>query len=266
MTISKDPTAAVGPETADPERIQAEDLALQLARLPAGAARERRAAELRRLSDDDLRREIRRLRAAALHEQALPPAAAGVLCELRHRLSRLQPREILPDDDRELAEILAARYDVTIAADGLIEISRITQQASHLIGELPLALYHHTATSLLPAIRHHGLLVGRQTNFFNSQAGVYLSTCAAGQRVRIYAQRAARVHGGEPCTVRVRRRLNQLRADPDDADLEWAQGVQFISEPVPPQDLVWSADDEGQADDDGAERQRTGERAPRPAG
>ena len=111
-----------------------------------------------------------------------------------------------------------------------------------LVEGLPLALYHHTSSALLPKIAEQGLLVGRQTNFFNSQLGVYLSLIRAGMPVSVYSQRAAYLHGGDPITLRVRRTLDQIENDPDDADLPTLCNRQFISDPVPPADLVDLAD------------------------
>lgn len=138
---------------------------------------------------------------------------------------------------------LLEELGLQVAEDGLIEVEQITDIVRQVIGDLPVAFYHHTSTALLPKIKEDGLLVGKQTNFFNTQAGVYVSTISAGQPVAIYSSRAAKVHGGDPTTIRLRRTLDQVSPDPDDADLEWAQGKQFITPNVPPSDLILESEE-----------------------
>lgn len=236
-------------DVGDPERAQAQVRAVALGLDPRHAAT-MSDAELRAVLD----RASRRDRNCAL---LLPLAQRLTMEGLKARLTALHQQhqhgagssapaqgESLPDEDpqeeSDLIEVLCDQYGVTVAADGLVEVERFTRAAIRLIGPvLPVALYHHTSTALLDRISRDGLRVGRPTNFFNTQAGVYLSTIASGVPVGAYSARAARVHGGDPCTLRVKRRLWQIRPDPDDQDLVWAQGRQFVTPQVPPEDIRW---------------------------
>jgi hypothetical protein len=156
----------------------------------------------------------------------------------RATLGRLAPRlDMAGAREEDVHEALADRFGLVVAEDGLIEGNPLTEAAQRLIGDEPVALYHHTSSGLLGEIRTKGLLIGRPTNFFNTQQGVYVSTIANGEPVDVYQRRAARVHGGEPLALRVRRRLSELKPDPDDADLAWAQGRQFVTPAVPVEDL-----------------------------
>ncbi len=47
-----------------------------------------------------------------------------------------------------LADRLAAEVGVRVAADRLIELERITPEARHVVGDLPIAMYHHTSSAL----------------------------------------------------------------------------------------------------------------------
>src|SRR3990167_336945 len=195
-------------------------------------------AKMLALDDVGLRRALDQLRLKSRHpgEAAWPRSKTLVVKQLKARLvagGALNVRTSLTD----VAQHLAEAYVIEVADDGLVEADKITDTVRDLIGDLPVAVYHHTSSALLPNIAVQGLIVGKQTNFFNTQAGVYLSTRRAGEPVDIYSKRAVHVHGGDPSVIRVRRRVDQLVPDPDDADLAWAQGVQFISEAVPPCDV-----------------------------
>lgn len=225
----------------DHERLAAEERYRTAARRRAGPENPlppELDAYLAGLSDDELRLALFRIERA--------PAGPVLSIQARRTLQALQERVPAPagllaaaqDDEEQWLELLDQHFGVSIAEDGLIEIARVTEAVKALVGDLPVALFHHTSTALLPAIAERGLIVGQQTNFFNTQQGVYLSTIRAGEPVSVYSRRAARVHGGEPTTVRVRRRLAELVPDPDDADLDWAQGRQFISTPVPAHDVL----------------------------
>jgi hypothetical protein len=139
------------------------------------------------------------------------------------------------DDEQDLED----QYGITVGKDGLVEPERITPKVARLIRDLPIALWHHTSSALEKKIRRQGLIVGKQTNYFNTQAGVYVSTIGGGQPVDLYSAVAVRKYGGEPIAIRVRRTLDQIVPDPDDADLAWARGRQFITDPVPPEDLTF---------------------------
>lgn len=182
------------------------------------------AQQVSRMNDSELRAELyRRSR----------PAQTDI--DTAERSATL--RQLCSDNQLNVDQ-LKDQHGITVAADGLIEVERLTGFNVAIIGELPIALYHHTSSALLPLIEKEGLRIGKPTNFFNSQAGVYISTMASGEPVGIYGRRAARVYGGDPVAIRIRRTLSQIQPDPDDADLAWAQGRQFITASVAPVDLL----------------------------
>lgn len=235
----------------DPDRLEAEETALQLAgRL--GQDTPSLPTRLALASDDELRRILTALRREARAvARSVPEAKAQTLRLLQVRLGASAAGLDLWAVETQLAEELG----LYVADDGLIEADRLLEPQRRLIGQLPVALFHHTASGVLASIQEHGLIVGKQTNYFNSQAGVYVSARRAGEPVAVYSRVAAARHGGEPMVLRVRRTLDQITPDPDDADLAWAQGVQFITRPpVPVDDLLDLCDQEQPA------------AAPRPAG
>lgn len=211
--------------------------------MAAGVAPHQAAA----LSDDELRRTLVRLHLAQ-RRQPLSAACERTLRSLGMREQAMRAQAMraqahLGEDAHDLQalqDLLSERYGIRVAEDGLVEAPRITQDVACLVGaDLHVALYHHTSDALVPLIARQGLRVGRQTNFFNTQQGVYLSTIAAGRPVDMYSARAAKVHGGWPCTLRVRRLLGQILPDPDDHDLAWAQGRQFVTPEVQVSDICW---------------------------
>ncbi|MCZ8256081.1 MAG: hypothetical protein O9327_10495, partial [Polaromonas sp.] len=174
-----------------------------------------KASDVKRLSDHDLRLKLLQLRQA---EQTPLPSKA----QMKHTAliaGRLGWGKVTAASLADVLSDLESEFRISVAKDGLVEVEEMLSVTRSLVSGLPLALYHHTATALLPKIAKHGLVVGRQTNFFNSQAGVYLSLIPSGEPVEIYSKRAAYLHGGDPVTLRVRRTLDQIEPDPDDADL-----------------------------------------------
>ncbi|MEJ6002791.1 hypothetical protein [Paucibacter soli] len=232
------------PEIAvDQERLDAEAAALALRlRLngvqPGSSGALKASQEIQALSDPELRLELHQLRTkdrALTAAAAEHPARQVALKELARRYG--QAFGELPKA-ADFEAVLEERFDLKVGADGLLEAGRIDARLSW-VGEMPFALFHHTSSALLASMRQEGLRIGQPTNFFNTQAGVYVSTIASGSPVAVYSARAARVHGGEPITLRVRRRISDLTPDPDDADLAWAQGRQFITPSVPANVIVW---------------------------
>jgi hypothetical protein len=215
----------------DIERLSAEKRAIDL------GANEKAVSEM---SDDELRIEIFRL---ARPSVSISPEKRSVMAKLEERTG-------------VNAESLLEEFGIQVADDGLIEAGQITDVLGKIIGDLPVAFYHHTSTALLPRIQREGLRVGEKTNFFNTQSGVYVSTIAAGAPVSTYSARAAKVHGGYPTTIRLRRTLNQVQPDPDDSDLSWAQGKQFITPNVPASDLMWDSDEVESEDNPARDTQR----------
>lgn len=268
------PTKATEATTAtkDAERLEAERMAVDLAaRLgrqvgqsghQAGPEAEdpvAAAARIGALSDHELRLELYRLRRSVESAESGDSASSRgpspaqkrtqeMLVARCRRLAQPNPSISTSSPARSDEELLDELADVgiTVAEDGLLEVDRITDQVHWLAGakpEIPVAMYHHTSSALLDAFRAEGLKIGKPTNFFNTQQGVYVSTIQAGPPVSVYSRRAALVHGGVPITLRVRRKLSEIKPDPDDADLAWAQGRQYITPSVPPEDIMWDAEE-----------------------
>lgn len=143
-------------------------------------------------------------------------------------------------DADEFERYLSEALGISVAEDGVCEVDRLVPLDDFrlLLGELPVSLYHHTATgdggSVQASIERQGLVVGRSTNFFNTQAGVYVTTRRAGMPHQVYSRRATLVHGGDPIVWRCAVSVVEIEPDPDDADLAWAQGRQFVVPSIPP--------------------------------
>lgn len=178
------------------------------------------ALQVSRMNDNELRAELFRRGRPAHADTAERRATMSHLCTI----SQLSPEQ------------LDEQHGITVAADGLIEVDRLTGFNVAIIGVLPIVLYHHTSSALLPIIEKEGLRIGKPTNFFNSQAGVYVTTM--GSADSIYGRRAAQAYGGDPISIRIKRTLSQIQPDPDDSDLAWAQGRQFITPAVAPSDVL----------------------------
>jgi len=154
--------------------------------------------------------------------------------------------QMAADHDLELElleQYLEEKGSIEVRDDGLIEFWQLSSPALEIdvyqvIGDLPVALHHHTATGALPAIRREGLRSDVQrADQLSSGAGVYLTTEVSGPAVRGYGYKAARLHGGNPVCLTVRRTLDEIWPDPDDEDLS-SGSVQWITGHVPPQDIV----------------------------
>lgn len=243
----------------DHERVEAESRLLRLvAELCSSGqvlssdllARSKRVSEL---DDAALAKDLRTLKLLERHrEQNHEPAAKTATLEvLRQRCESVEVGGVvrgLPswrawaelEGDADFPRYLEDALGLVVAPDGLCEIERISPLVDFrmLLGQLPVALYHHTASgeqdALLTRIQATGLMIGRQTNFFNTQAGVYVSTRRAGVPHDVYSRRATLVHGGSPVVWRCAVSLCDIQPDPDDADLAWAQGVQFVTPSVAP--------------------------------
>lgn len=225
----------------DPEKRDAVAKLLEL-RNRAGLAHQVPRDRYLAMPDHELRQTLLAARQAAgavtQYVNSPGPRQAATLNKIALAMG-LKPGAV---DLAEFALGLYRRFSIQVASDGLIEAERLTDRVRSVVGGAQIAMWHHTSTALLDKIRAEGLKVGKQTNFFNTQAGVYLSTIAHGRPVDTYAQRAARVHGGSPVHLRVGVYLSELTPDPDDADLDWAQGRQFVTPSVAPDrlaDLPW---------------------------
>ena len=145
------------------------------------------------------------------------------------------------DDDLRLDyldDYLRDEYQIDVREDGACTFWKATPEVEHLIGDLPVIVYHHTSSGLLPAIRREGLRAdARKSNSYqNSGAGVYVTTEVSGPAVEGYKRNAISRRKGHPVTLEIKTTLNQLTPDPDDEDIASGE-VQFILPYVPPQDI-----------------------------
>lgn len=61
----------------------------------------------------------------------------------------------------------------------------------------------------------------------------------------VYSRRPALVHGGVPITLRVRRKLSEIKPDPDDVDLAraYSKGASTSRPSVPLEDIMWDEEE-----------------------
>lgn len=135
-------------------------------------------------------------------------------------------------------EYLRDELSVEIRDDGLIEFYLLDGQTSDLIGDLPVVLFHHTASGVLDRIKKEGLRPGIDVNRWGKPAaGVYLTSLWNDVASEGYFRRAAAIHGGEPVTITVRVRVSNLVSDPDDEDLSSGR-YQWVVPYIPREDII----------------------------
>lgn len=151
------------------------------------------------------------------------------------------------DDEQERLEAFEQWLEdvpmLSVRDDGLIQVHHDLQdrKTRALIGGLPIAMFHGTSTKLLPAIRKQGMRPARTQRqksdpTFSTASGVYLDLR---EDIDVYARGAVARHGGRPVILTVRRTLDELEPDPDDAHLGWGtSAMQFITPSVPASDIV----------------------------
>lgn len=130
---------------------------------------------------------------------------------------------------------------VDVQDDGSVMFYYLTPKVEQLIGDLPVLLYHHTSSHLVPKIRREGLRgdVTRSNPHENSGAGVYLTSEASGPAVDGYLRGATgRSKNGRDVSLLVRTHLRDLISDPDDADISSGKH-QFILPYVAPSDIIF---------------------------
>jgi len=162
--------------------------------------------------------------------------------------------DYLDDDEEDLAEARGDRdllldyfddwvsdeHSLEIRGDGLIAFWALEPEVEHIIGDLPVVLYHHTATGVWPDIKRRGLIANppQQANpYKNLASGVYLTTETSGPAVAGYQRNAVDAFGGRPLVLEIKTTLDDLRPDPDDADISSGR-TQFISQYVSPSDIL----------------------------
>jgi hypothetical protein len=149
--------------------------------------------------------------------------------------------DLYDDDEENLQSLLADQTDklellndyigekcqVDVREDGLITFSDLYDSdcdVRNLIGTLPVVVYHHTASGAIPGIIERGGIVSRldlgiEATKYDSGAGVYVTTEVSGPVVSGYAWRAVQRFGGTPVTLAIKTHIDELEADPDDADI-----------------------------------------------
>lgn len=143
-----------------------------------------------------------------------------------------------------LDEFISDRYEFNIREDGLIEPERITPENARIIGDLPIVVYHHSTDAVEDEIKRSGLKPSGQDGikkanpYLNTSDGVYVTTQYNSNATRGYQNNAIQAHGGNPRVYEIRTTINQLQDDPDDADLGWSQGRQFVLPYVAPNDII----------------------------
>lgn len=150
-----------------------------------------------------------------------------------------------PSDFREyLDEFTSDRFEFGIREDGLIEPERITAENAKIIGELPIVVYHHSTDAIEDQVGRDGLRpssekgIKKVNPYLNSSSGVYVTTEYGSNATRGYQNHAIQTHGGNARTWEIRTTISQLQDDPDDADLGWSQGRQFVLPYVSPSDII----------------------------
>jgi hypothetical protein len=141
-----------------------------------------------------------------------------------------------------LSDWLREAHDVHVRSDGLIEFRVKDRATCRLVGDLPVVVFHHTSTAVLPSIRREGIVVRGHmapsaNPYRNSGAGVYVTTESSGIVVRNYSFNAVARHGGDPATLEIVTTLEELAPDPDDEDI--STGVyQFVLPYVAPHEIL----------------------------
>jgi len=159
-----------------------------------------------------------------------------------------EPGEAIAFEDEldALHDWLHDEHTIDVREDGLVEFWELTDEVRTLIGDLPVVLFHHTATGVEDAIRREGLVANPRVRAWedvigasNTGAGVYLTTNSSSYDPpgKGYVYRAQMAHGGEPLTLSVVTRLADLELDPDDIDILSGK-FQFVVPYVPPKDIL----------------------------
>lgn len=145
-----------------------------------------------------------------------------------------------------IADWIQETCNLSVRDDGLIEFWRLTEDddcdVAYTIGDLPVVVYHHTATGALPGIIERGGLapainLGYKATKHDSGQYVFVTTELMGPAVDGYVRRAVRRFGGHPVTLEIRSYLHRLAPDPDDADISSGR-TQFVLPYVDLKDIV----------------------------
>ena len=138
-----------------------------------------------------------------------------------------------------LEEYLEDQLSVGVRQDGLITFWHLDRRTRQIIGDMPVALFHFTASRALRSIRQVGLEGGRDPVNDRKTEGVYLTTEQSGPAVEGYIHNAIRHHGGNGVMLTVKCYLSELYNDEDDADIS-SGATQFMVPYVPVDRIVSS--------------------------
>lgn len=142
-----------------------------------------------------------------------------------------------------LDDYLNEEHQIRVRPDGLVEFWQADSPTRHLVGDLPVVLFHHTSSALDRKITKEGMKVVRHrvsNPHQNTQSGVYLTTERSGPVVQGYHDRAVGALGGHERTWGVVTTLDEIEPDPDDQDIRSGRH-QFIVPSVPPDRLIHPA-------------------------
>lgn len=154
--------------------------------------------------------------------------------------------DALADPDQTLNELefyLGDEHSIRIGSSGIVRFWKLTDEVARIIGANPVELYHFTSSPRVPSIKIHGLVADKQSVNGTKTPGVFLTTESSGPAARGYMLNAVNSHHGTArdnaygVMVTVKMYLNELRHDPDDADIQSGE-VQFITDHVAPDRII----------------------------
>lgn len=134
-------------------------------------------------------------------------------------------------------EYLRDEHSIEVRDDGLITFWGLTPAKERIIGDLPVVVYHFTASGVLPSIKKKGLQPDRKSVNDRRHDGIYVTTETSGNAVTGYIRNAVAVHGGHPICLTIKTSLSNLHMDHDDAGLESGRH-QFVMTEVTPRMIV----------------------------
>lgn len=143
------------------------------------------------------------------------------------------PKRLILYVDEYLEEV----FSIKVRRDGLIQFWRMLPGVREIIGDLPVAVFHFTASSVLRSIRRDGLEGDREPVNHRQTDGVYVTTEQDGPAISGYVRRATSHHGGRPVMITIKAYLDELAPDEDDADIQ-SGATQFVMDHVPPDRIV----------------------------
>ena len=138
-----------------------------------------------------------------------------------------------------LEDYLEDQLSIGVRKDGLITFWHLDRPTHQLIGDLPVALFHFTASRALRSIRQTGLQGDRDPVNDRKSEGVYLTTEQSGPAIEGYIHNAVHHHSGHGVMLTVKCYLHELMPDEDDADIS-SGATQFMVPYVPADRIVAS--------------------------